>query len=230
MLRLKFAARPLDRLAQCTRHSIRGVCDRSIQAVNRVMSSPSDPYSVLGVSRTATGAEINRAYLSLSMLIHPDKCEVGDKLADITTSSPVCQVIMTTHLFIFCHAQLADATMAFTAVGSARSLLLDPERRAAIDGPKPRARRRSTSRKPSTPTPSNTPPPTPPVQREHAFSMSMQHAYLWQAEAVVQQLRAQVCGLHTRTWRRGTCMAAWGMQAKRTRFNALPHAVSKTGT
>ena len=42
---------------------------------------PRDPYEVLGVSKSATAEEINKAYHKLSKKYHPDR-NPGDKDAD----------------------------------------------------------------------------------------------------------------------------------------------------
>src|ERR1700761_9785134 len=44
---------------------------------------PRDPYEVLGVSKSATAEEINKAYRKLSKKYHPDR-NPGDKDADAT--------------------------------------------------------------------------------------------------------------------------------------------------
>src|SRR3954471_14073186 len=44
---------------------------------------PRDPYDVLGVSKSATAEEINKAYRKLSKKYHPDR-NPGDKQADAT--------------------------------------------------------------------------------------------------------------------------------------------------
>jgi len=67
---------------------------------------PEDPYVVLGVSRSASGAELKRAYRDLSLKVHPDKDRVG-------------------------HPQ--DANARFQRVKSAYEFLCDPSRRRALD-------------------------------------------------------------------------------------------------
>ena len=44
---------------------------------------PRDPYDVLGVSKSATSEEIQKAYRKLSKKYHPDR-NPGDKQADTT--------------------------------------------------------------------------------------------------------------------------------------------------
>lgn len=67
-----------------------------------------DYYAVLGVSRTATTAEIKSAYRKLAMQHHPDR-----------------------------NAGSADAAAKFRAVAEAFEVLSDPSKRAAYDGDRP---------------------------------------------------------------------------------------------
>src|SRR5262245_4064943 len=53
---------------------------RSI-VTDRTTTMPRDPYEVLGVSKSATAEEINKAYRKLSKKYHPDR-NPGDKDAD----------------------------------------------------------------------------------------------------------------------------------------------------
>src|SRR6476660_9053277 len=46
-----------------------------------LLPMPRDPYEVLGISKSATAEEINKAYRKLSKKYHPDR-NPGDKEAD----------------------------------------------------------------------------------------------------------------------------------------------------
>src|SRR6478752_9941421 len=67
-----------------------------------------DPYSVLGVERTASENEIKSAYRKLAMQYHPDQ-NAGD----------------------------AAAEEKFKEIGAAYATLSDPQKRAAHDNPRP---------------------------------------------------------------------------------------------
>ena len=73
------------------------------EAVARVLARPDDLYGVLGISRTATEAEIKKSYRRLALALHPDKC--GE----------------------------ARAEAAFQAVTAAHAVLCDADKRAAYD-------------------------------------------------------------------------------------------------
>lgn len=49
-------------------------------AAEAEVSSLHDPYFVLGVSRTATAAEIKKNYNALCLSFHPDKLPAGSDL------------------------------------------------------------------------------------------------------------------------------------------------------
>lgn len=44
-----------------------------VAAVRRIMSAREDYYAVLSVERSATGADLKRAYRKLALVFHPDK-------------------------------------------------------------------------------------------------------------------------------------------------------------
>ena len=67
-----------------------------------------DPYSVLGVARTATDADIRAAYLALMAKYHPDRHQ-GNPLEDLATAK-------------------------VTEINRAYEILSSPVRRAAYDG------------------------------------------------------------------------------------------------
>ncbi len=68
------------------------------------MAATKDPYSVLGVDRKATAAEIKKAYRKLARQYHPDR-NPGD----------------------------AKAEARFKEINEANDLLSDPDKRAAFD-------------------------------------------------------------------------------------------------
>ena len=70
----------------------------------------SDPYAILGVSRTATAAEIRRAYHRLALLTHPDKLPPSTDAASRASSEE-----------------------RFKLVNSAYEVLIHPDKRAAYD-------------------------------------------------------------------------------------------------
>ncbi|KAL7581027.1 hypothetical protein ACA910_005833 [Epithemia clementina (nom. ined.)] len=68
-----------------------------------------DPYNALGVSHTATLGEIKKAYRDLARQYHPDRL----------TSATV--------------EEMSEATKQFSAISSAYSLLMDPQRKSQYD-------------------------------------------------------------------------------------------------
>lgn len=66
-----------------------------------------NPYTLLGVARTATAAEINAAYRTMAKIWHPDHCKA--------------------------EAQRAAAEAHFKRIGSAYEILKDPEKRRILD-------------------------------------------------------------------------------------------------
>lgn len=66
------------------------VCSLALVLVD---ASSQDPYSLLGVSRSSSSAEIKRAYKKLAMQWHPDKNESPDaseRFMQISQAYEVC--------------------------------------------------------------------------------------------------------------------------------------------
>ncbi|CAH8461918.1 unnamed protein product [Dicrocoelium dendriticum] len=90
-----------------------------IDDLEGVDSNSPDLYSVLGIAKDASLAEIRAAYKRLSLILHPDRHSSLEFADSFTLSST--------------RAVAADAEAAFQRVSSAYAILSDPDKRAIYD-------------------------------------------------------------------------------------------------